>query len=128
MTHIAHMTCRCFQDSQVLECCHRVPSRNWTNYKFKRHLSILRWAWVHVGTGPHQQLDNGKVPFLSCHERTLLYCLWSLLAPDFTSNRTTSRCPFRAAARRGVVPSSLVPWSLLAPDSTSNPTTSRCPF
>ena len=52
---------------------------------------------------------------------------WSLLAPDSTSNRTTSRCPSRAARHRGVTPWSVVPWSLLAPFSTRNRTTSRCP-
>ena len=52
---------------------------------------------------------------------------WSLLAPDSTRNRTTSRCPSPAATERGVDPSSVVPWSLLAPDSTRNRTTSRCP-
>ena len=52
---------------------------------------------------------------------------WSLLAPDSTRNRTTSRCPFSAATTRGVAPVSVVPWSLLAPESTRNLTTSRCP-
>ena len=52
---------------------------------------------------------------------------WSLLAPDPTRNRTTSKCPFWAAMNRGVAPVSVVPWSLLAPDSTRNWTTSRCP-
>ena len=53
---------------------------------------------------------------------------WSLLAPDSASNRTTSRCPSRAAIKRGVAPSFVRPRSLLAPDSTRNRTSSRCPF
>ena len=52
---------------------------------------------------------------------------WSLLAPDSTRNRTTSRCPWWAATKRGVLPLSAVPWSLLAPDPTRKRTTSRCP-
>ena len=53
---------------------------------------------------------------------------WSLLAPDSTRHRTTSRCPWQAAMKRGVDPSFVRPWSLLAPDSTRNRTTSRCPW
>ena len=47
---------------------------------------------------------------------------------DSTRNRKNSRCPLRAAMKRGVAPVSVLPWSLLAPDSTRNRTTSRCRF
>ena len=49
-------------------------------------------------------------------------------APGSTRHRTTSRCPFTSAMKRGVTPLSVVHWSLLAPDWTKNRTTSRCPF
>ena len=65
-------------------------------------------------------MERGVLP--SCVVR------WSLLAPDSTRSRTTSRCPLWAAIKRGVLPSSVLPWSLLAPDSTRNRTTSRHPF
>ena len=52
--------------------------------------------------------------------------LWSLSAPDPTSNWTTSRFPLEAAMNRGVSPF-LFAWSLLAPDPSRNRTTFRCP-
>ena len=57
-----------------------------------------------------------------------LWCLGLLFAPDSTRKRTTSRCPFSAAMKRGVMPWSVMLWSQLAPDSTRNRTISRCPF
>ena len=45
-----------------------------------------------------------------------------------TRNRTTSRCPWWAAIKRGVAPLSVRPWPLSAPDWTRNWTTSRWPW
>ena len=87
-------------------------------------------ALVFVGTGLNQKSDNFKVPSWAAMKRGVApssVVPWSLLAPDSTRNRTTSRCPSPAAMKRGVDPSSVLPWSLLAPDSTRNRTTSRCP-
>ena len=48
-------------------------------------------------------------------------------APDFTSTRTTPKCPCSTAKCNGVHPSSVVGWSLLAPASTRKRTISRWP-
>ena len=66
----------------------------------KRRCSNICPALVFVGTGLHQKSDNFKVPILSlallAKRRCSMYLSrpWSLLAPDSTRNRTTSRCPF----------------------------------
>ena len=77
----------------------------------------------------HVSFCQSRFMFLSIQKGVapLSVLHWSLLAPDSTRNRTTSRCPLQAAMERGVAPSSVVAWSLLAPDSTKNRTTSRCP-
>ena len=63
----------------------------------KRRCSIICRALVNAGTGLHQSSDNFKVPFPSCNVKEVsfhhLSVPWSLLAPDSTRTRTTSRCP-----------------------------------
>ena len=100
----------------------------------KKHPSAFFFRLLLVsGTqalGIGQLQINDSCLFCSVKEALLQnqLCLGLLLAPDSTRNRTTSRCPFWAAMKRGVAPSSVVPCSLLAPDSTRNRTTPRCPW
>ena len=68
-------------------------------------LSCLGLCW-HRTRPEIGQLQGA--PCSSCYEKRRcsnhLSVPWSLLAPDSTRNRTTSRCPFPAAMKRGVVP------------------------
>ena len=97
-------------------------------------LSNTVWPWSLLASEPQTKLKTTQLqigrwkPVWEKSSYSIGNCPCSLLAPDSTRNRTTSRCPFWAAMESGVVPSSVVPWSLLAPDSTRNWTTSRCPW
>ena len=80
--------------------------------------------------GHHSELlcrEASLAPTKTKARHILCVVPWSLLAPDLTRERTTSRCPLLAAMKRGVAPAIVRPWPLLAPDSTKKRTTSRCP-
>ena len=92
------------------------------------YLSCLGQSW-HLTQPTIGQLQGAHSEMLwKKGVAPLSIVLWSLLAPDSTRNRTTSRCPFSAAMKRGVALLFVLPWSILAPDSTNNRTTSRRPF